>query len=124
MRSMPALAVVVGGLSLLMVVAAMWGAKLFIVRIPPDYFLRPAPERTPGARILRTVAGVLIVLAGIAMLVLPGQGVLTIVVGLLVMDLPIQHRVAKWLVARPALHRLIDGWRQRAGQLPLQVEPR
>jgi len=122
MRSTPALAaVVIGLLSLLMMVAAVWGTKLFIVRVPADYFCRPPPLRSPGARILRTVAGVPIVLAGVAMLLLPGQGVLTIILGLLVMDLPIQHRVAKWLVARPALHRLIDGWRQRAGQPPLQI---
>ena len=42
----------------------------------------PSAETTGIKRILRIGVGVILVIAGIAMLVLPGQGVLTILVGL------------------------------------------
>ncbi|HWL84275.1 MAG TPA: PGPGW domain-containing protein [Polyangiaceae bacterium] len=121
MRSSSLIAAAIGFASLAMIVLSMWGAKRFIVRAPADYFVRPPPPRSVGARVMRTIFGSVIVLAGVAMLVLPGQGVLTIVVGLLILDLPIQHKVAKWLVARPAIGRTIASWRTRAGQPPLEM---
>ncbi len=117
----PWIAVAIVVASLAMVVGSVWGAKRFIVRAPPDYFVRPPPKRSGGARLVRWIAGVPIVLAGVAMLVLPGQGVLTILLGLLILDLPIQRRVAKWLVARPAVYRTISGWRSAAGRPPLEM---
>jgi len=117
----PWIAVAIGVASLAMVLGSAWGAKRFIVNAPPDYFVRPPPRRTATARVLRVLIGVPIVLAGVAMLVLPGQGVLTIVLGLLVLDLPIQRRVAKWLVAKPAVYRTISAWRSAAGRPPLEM---
>jgi hypothetical protein len=117
----PWIAVAIGVASLAMVLGSAWGAKRFIVNAPPDYFVRPPPPRSAGARVLRILIGVPIVLAGVAMLVLPGQGVLTIILGLLILDLPIQRRVAKWLVARPAVYRTISAWRGAAGRPPLEM---
>ncbi|WP_394827100.1 PGPGW domain-containing protein [Pendulispora albinea] len=121
MDSTQKLAVLLGAASVIMVVVGMIGVKLFVVRVPADYFVAPPPRRSPLARVVRTVLGVILVLAGVVMLVLPGQGVLTIVVGLLVLELPIQHKVAGWLVARPAVARVIETWRRRAGRPPLQM---
>jgi len=44
--------------------------------------LQPGEDVHGPKRILRVGLGVILVLAGIAMLVLPGQGILTIIVGL------------------------------------------
>ena len=123
MRASPGLIIAFGVASLAMVIVSAWGTKRFITRAPVDYFMRPPPPRTVGARVLRTAIGVPVVLAGVAMLVLPGQGVLTIVLGLLILDLPIQRKVAEWLVGRPAIHRTITGWRRASGQPPLQMPP-
>ncbi|NNF54262.1 MAG: hypothetical protein HKN03_07450 [Acidimicrobiales bacterium] len=58
-----------------------------------------ASEETTGLKhILRIVLGVLLVVAGIAMLVLPGQGILTIIVGLNLIK-P-DNALVRWIRAR------------------------
>ena len=60
-------------------------------------------------------------LAGIAMLVLPGQGLLTLLVGFLLIDFPGKYRFEKWLVARRWVLQPINWLRLRRHQMPLRV---
>jgi hypothetical protein len=55
------------------------------------------------------------------MLVLPGQGVLTILAGITLLNYPGKRRLELWLVRRPAIHRAIDWIRRRAGRAPLEL---
>ena len=55
------------------------------------------------------------------MLVTPGQGVLTIVVGMLLFDFPGKFRLERWLVTRPTVWRSINWLRERAGREPSQT---
>jgi hypothetical protein len=84
---------------------------------PPE----PSKPLSPGNRVLRNVAGALLLLAGITDLFLPIlQGVLMIVGGLLLIDLPIKGKAHRWLL-RYAFYRrlaqrhdaLLARWRQR-----------
>jgi hypothetical protein len=61
-------------------------------------------------------AGSLFIVAGIAMLVLPGQGVITIVVGLLLIDFPGKFRLERWLARRRPLMRGITWIRSRTNE--------
>ena len=73
-----------------------------VKRLPSDYFLdsyRP-PERHVALRLVRNVVGGLLLIAGIAMLVLPGQGMLTILAALFLMDFPGKPAAARWLLRR------------------------
>lgn len=60
--------------------------------------IQPGEQTTGVRRILRIGLGVVLVLAGIAMLVLPGQGVLTILIGLNLIK-P-DNPVVRWIRAR------------------------
>jgi hypothetical protein len=71
--------------------------------------------------ILKNAAGWLFIAAGIAMLVLPGQGIITIVVGLTLSDFPSKFRLERWLAGRRLLIRAMNWTRSRAGRSPLQV---
>ena len=81
-----AVTVVSLGLLLGSVIALPW----FVARLPRDYFVEhePAVAHSPirdrgrrrVLRALKNLAGLLLLVAGIAMLVLPGQGLLTILV--------------------------------------------
>jgi hypothetical protein len=55
------------------------------------------------------------------MLVTPGQGILTILVGLLLMNFPGKYRVERWLVTRPGVLRSLNRLRKRRGEPPFQV---
>ena len=109
------------------VIAVPW----LLVKIPPDYFgpgkehATPFAERHPVVRgpllVVRNVVGVVLVLAGIAMLVLPGQGVLTILAGLVLLHFPRKHELMRWIVSRRAVLASANWVRQRAGRPPLVV---
>jgi len=58
------------------------------------------------------------VLMGLLMLVTPGQGVMTLLVGLLLMNFPGKYRMERWLVMRPGVLRALNWLRRRRGQRP------
>jgi hypothetical protein len=107
-------------------------APILIVRMPADYFVRsPAGEREPRAgmtrtvvRVLKNVLGVLLVLAGLAMLVLPGQGILTLLIGISLLNFPGKRRFQQRLLSIHAVERVVQAIRHRAGRPPLELEPR
>lgn len=60
--------------------------------------MQKRPNRHPVVRVLRNLGGVLLLLLGIVGLVLPVlQGVLFIVVGLALIDVPQKHAAHRWL---------------------------
>ena len=102
---------------------------ILAARIPADYFTR---DQRPPSRwrhqhpllrmvmaILKNVLGVILMVAGLAMLLLPGQGLLAILIGLLLLDLPGKYRFEKWLIARPRIRSSINWLRRKAGREPL-----
>lgn len=119
-----ALSLAVGSL-VLVVVLLPW----FVLQLPVDYFVASRRElraaRTPLGwvwRILRNVLGLFFVLAGAAMLVLPGQGLLTILIGLLLLEFPGKRALERKLVARPGIKAFLDRIRARRGVPPLEVD--
>lgn len=104
-----------------------------VVRIPPDYFVR---ERRPAARwvrlhpvlrsawhLARNALGVVLVILGLALLVLPGQGILTILLGVMLLDFPRKYTLECWLVSRPTVFRTLN-WLRRRAQVPPISRPR
>lgn len=120
------------GLSLLTFVGSLVGIPLLIVRMPADYFLRPEPTpdtwpaRHPAVRLVVLVAknllGLVLVIAGILMLLLPGQGILAILLGLALLDLPGKRALERRLIRSPAILPAVNAIRAKAGQPPLRVE--
>jgi hypothetical protein len=120
------------GASLVAFVATVIAVPLLIVRIPADYFAhrrRLRKEGPPRHLVVRwaflmgkNLLGYVLIAAGIAMLVLPGQGVLTMLLGFILVDLPGKYRFERWLVARPPVLRSINRLRQRAGSAPLVLD--
>ncbi len=76
-------------------------------RMPVDYFVRDvSPARTSlFVRVLKNVFGIVLVVLGVAMLVLPGQGLLTIVLGLGLVDFPGRRRSSAGSSAVPAFSK-------------------
>lgn len=128
----PELITVVVAISIIGFLASIVLVPWFFCRIPADYYTshdrpslpfvsRPSQLRLV-VRVLKNLLGVTLVLLGFLLLFLPGQGLLTIAVGLLLVDFPGKRRFQCWLVGRPAIHRAINALRRRAHQPPLEVE--
>lgn len=117
------------GASLAIFIASLFFVPAMIVRIPADYFAheeRPPSrwaDRSPAFRMMvlvgKNVLGAILMVAGLVMVPLPGQGLLTSLVGFLLIDFPRKYRFEQWLVSRSAVHRPINWLRRRAGRPPL-----
>jgi len=123
----PVLVVAVSlGLAILGLVSLL-ALPFLLARIPTDYFVTPlAPTRRGSAhwigRVAKNLLGGILLLLGIAMLVLPGQGVLTILAALLFLYFPGKHRVERWLVLKPRVLRVVNEVRARGGRPPLALD--
>jgi len=119
-------------LSVFTFVASLAVVPWLVVRIPRDYFAPGSTQRMPWAdrhpvvrlvfSIGKNVLGLLLVAAGLLMLVLPGQGILTIVVGMSLVDFPGKQRLLRRIVVQPPVLDSINWLRRRAGRGPLIVE--
>ena len=122
----------IAGASIVAFIATLIAVPLLVVQIPSDYFAhgkRPRKRwanRHPvvrGALLAgKNLLGYLLLVAGIAMLVLPGQGLLTMLLGFILVDLPGKYRFERWLVARPLVLKTINLLRRRAGRDPLVLD--
>jgi hypothetical protein len=113
-------------------VGSLIAIPLILVRLPAHYFDERHPriwlkDHDPPLRMLalglKNLLGVLFVLAGIAMLVLPGQGVLTMLIGLSLMDFPGKLTLERKLVSTPLVLNTINLLRERFGRAPLIPYP-
>jgi hypothetical protein len=103
---------------------------IVLVRLPADYFVDPKPppwfpSLPPIVRlllnVLRTIVGVAMIALGVVMSLpgVPGQGVLTIVLGVMLAEVPGKRRVERWLIGRSSVRGAIDRVRARFGRPPL-----
>ena len=101
-----------------------------MAKIPVDYFASQGRAETawksrhPVARLLliigKNLLGFILLLGGIVMLFLPGQGILTIVAGLLLMDYPGKFALEKRIARTPTIFKGLNWLRDRAGKPPLK----
>ncbi len=105
---------------------------LVVIKIPADYFKRegqhpqlfgnyPPPVRMT-LLILKNILGAGLVVVGVAMLVLPGQGVIVILIGVLLLDFPGKQRIERWLIGKGPILKLSNWVRDKAGKEPLTLE--
>lgn len=102
-----------------------------LVRIPADYFSenrRPIPHPFgdhPAVRmtvlIAKNLLGVCFFILGFILLFLPGQGLLTLFIGLVLMDYPGKYSLERRVISYPAILKPINALRERAGREPLSL---
>lgn len=106
--------------SVLAVVASIVLVPRFLAKLPPNYLHQgEEPKHSLPLRIARNVLGVVLVALGIAMLLLPGQGLLTLLVGLLLVDFPGKHELVRRLMSKPKVLGIVNKLRSHRGAAPL-----
>jgi len=104
-----------------------------IVRLPADYFDLRVPRKFlahahPALRsvavVLKNIIGFVLLLAGVAMLVLPGQGVLTILIGVSLMDFPRKRDLEARLIGERHVFSGVNKLRARFHKPPFELSPR
>jgi hypothetical protein len=106
------------------------GISWFVAQIPEDYFLLSKrqtskwQQQKPILRFVVVVAknilGLSLIIGGLLMLVLPGQGLLTIVTGLLLVNYPGKYKLEQKIVLMPSIYKALNWIRFKAKKPPLQ----
>jgi len=111
--------------SLLMLVGSVLLVPWLVLRAPHDVFVRDVSPngsmRSVSGFLLwvvRNTVGVVLLLGGLLMLILPGQGLLTMVAALCLLDIPRKRQLLRRIVARPPVWRALGWIRSRAGKSP------
>lgn len=121
----------VGLVSAVMFVGTLLAIPWAVARLPVDYFVGPRRSLQPSSRhpvlafarrLARNTLGVVLVLAGVAMLVLPGQGILTMLLGVALVDFPGKRRFEQRLLRQRHVRKSLQWLRKRAGRDPLEFE--
>ncbi len=120
-----------GLVSLALFVVSLVVFPLVVANLPADYFVRdkrdPAHQKRqhPAVWVLLTVFknvfGFALIGAGIAMLVLPGQGILTILMGVALANFPGKFTLERRLVRQPKVARGLNRIRAMAGKPGLEI---
>ena len=106
--------------------------SFILVKIPADYFSKshktkfwsgPNPALHAAKVIGKNVLGILLVALGIVLSIpgVPGQGLLTILLGIMLLDFPGKHRLEQKLLSRPGIVNTINRLRKRFGKPSLEL---
>jgi hypothetical protein len=107
--------------------------SFILVKLPPTYFQESHSrdfwvDRHPSIRwaglIGKNALGIVLVLLGILMSIpgVPGQGILTILLGIMLIDFPGKRQLEYKLVSRPKVRETINRLRLRFGKPPLVLD--
>ena len=77
------------------------------------------PKKHFKTAVARNLLGWTLIVLGVLMLVLPGQGVLTVLAGVVLADVPGKRGMIRRLLATGPVLRAVTALRERAGQPPL-----
>ena len=106
--------------------------SFILVKLPKDHFKNDKSKRVSGSnatiRVLKVigknVAGWLLIALGIVLSLpgVPGQGLLTVLLGVMLVDFPGKHRLEQKLLSRPGIINTINRLRGRFGKPALELE--
>ena len=121
------------GVFLLSLTLSFAAIAIVLVKLPANYFsthykadfLPDSPWIVRwGAVILKNILGVFLILLGIALSLpgVPGQGILTILLGLIMLDIPGKRPLEARIIQRPAVLSAANKLRARFNKPPLIVD--
>ncbi len=100
-----------------------------ILQIPEDYFVRhkrdplrkhrPHPALFGFGVVFKNIIGVVLIIAGAIMVFVPGQGLLTMLIGLMLTNFPGKFHLEQKIIRNKTIFRVIKSLRNKAGKAPL-----
>jgi archaellum biogenesis protein FlaJ (TadC family) len=108
--------------SVAMFVGSLLAVPWLIARAPRDFFTRDEQAQKQQTslplKLAKNIAGLVLLAAGVAMLLLPGQGILTVVVGLALIDFPGKRALLVRMAKRDSVMRALNYFRKKRGLDP------
>lgn len=120
-----------GTISLILLVVTLVTLPIVVIKLPEDYFTRERREPASRTRkhpifwtalsLVKNLLGLFLILAGLAMLVLPGQGMVTILMGLAMTNFPGKYKLERRIAGQPAVGKTLNRIRELAGRPRLEI---
>lgn len=110
------------GIMMISVLITPW----FVAQLPPDYFSRPPPRAQPKSirrlllQLVRNGLGAILLAAGLLMIIIPGPGLITLILGLTVSDFSAKQRVIRHFLNRPGVMDSLNWMRRKYRRPPFQ----
>ena len=119
----------IGNVSLVVLAITVVALPIVVMKLPQDYFVSETREPARETRkhpflwavisFGKNLLGVILILVGIAMLVLPGQGTVTILIGLAISNFPGKYGLERRIASQPAVGATLNKIRELTGTPPL-----
>jgi|TARA_B100001142_G_scaffold330352_1_gene398437 hypothetical protein len=121
--------ILLGTVSFVIFVFSLISIKWLVALIPSDYFINrnsskfkiAYPSLWLVSTIIKNILGYTLIIGGILMLFLPGQGLFTIFVGLLLSNYPGKFYLERKLIAMPKIYKTVNWLRKKSNQPPLKI---
>lgn len=121
------------GLFLISLAVSALAIGVVMVKVPPDYFsIHHRREFMAGrhwlvrssAVILKNLLGLVLIVVGILLSLpgVPGQGILTILLGLIMLDIPGKRPLEAKIIQQPRVLSAVNDLRSRYGKAPLIMD--
>lgn len=118
-----------GSISLFVFLFSLLSIKWLVSLIPEDYFINKKDSKIKTNNIFiwyvvlifKNLIGYSLILGGIMMLVLPGQGLFTIIIGLMMSNYPGKYSIEKKFIAIPTILKSINWLRRKSNKPPIRI---
>ncbi len=114
-----------GIVSFVVFVASLLLTPLLLGKIPQDYFIHTNQHKVEIEHlghliivVIRTLIGFVLLIAGIIMLVTPGQGLISIFLGLFLMEFPGKRTLELKFIKHNPTFKALNWLRNKAGKSP------
>ena len=118
-----------GSLSFIIFIFSLLTIKWLVALIPSDYFIKKNNSEFRSnypifwlvSIIIKNLVGYTLIIGGILMLVLPGQGLFTIFVGLMLSNYPGKFYIERKFIAIPSVLRTINWLRKKSNTPSIKI---
>jgi len=116
-------------ISLFVFIFSLVSIKWLVALIPTDYFVKKNISKSKKSYsllwlmsiIVKNIIGYTLILGGILMLVLPGQGLFTILMGLILSNYPGKYTIEKKIISIPSILKTINWLRKKSNKPRLKI---
>ena len=118
-----------GTLSFVIFIFSLLTIKWLVALIPSDYFIQKNNSKFRSnypifwlvSIIIKNLIGYTLIIGGILMLVLPGQGLFTIFIGLMLSNYPGKFYIERKFIAIPSVLKTINWLRKKSKTPPIKI---
>lgn len=118
-----------GTISFIIFIFSLLSIKWLVALIPSDYFLNKTNSKFKSTYpliwiiiiVVKNIIGYTLIIGGILMLVLPGQGLFTILIGLMLSNYPGKYFIERKFIAIPSILRGINWLRKKSNSPPIEI---